>query len=87
VCHVYDFADFECDNDGEALTRAHDLRPTAIVDGFELWQQSRLVHRTDRAMPCKKAAAVPATSSLVPDAEIGQSKNATGIDCEPRRFP
>ena len=47
--HVYDFADFECDSDDEAVTRAHDLRPATVVEGFELWQQSRLVHCADRA--------------------------------------
>ena len=50
--HVYDFAEFECDTDGEALSRASGLRAATVTEGFELWQQNRLVHRAERAPPC-----------------------------------
>ena len=46
--HVYDFAEFDCDTDAQAIAWARRLCPARVADGFELWQQIRLVHRQER---------------------------------------
>ena len=49
--HVHDFAEFDCTDDEQALSRARRLCPSHVADGFELWQQVRLVHRCVRFDP------------------------------------
>lgn len=43
--HIYDFADFASDNDPDAISHARRICPTMIGNGFELWQENRLVDR------------------------------------------
>lgn len=66
--HVYDFAEFDCDTDDQAITRARRLCPARVTDGFELWQQIRLVHREEhkRASQNSRLSSAPMPSSDLP---------------------
>ncbi len=46
--HIYDFIDFAKDSDAEAIAHARRACPSMIGNGFELWQECRLVDRQQR---------------------------------------
>jgi hypothetical protein len=63
--HVYDFAEFESDTDEQALERARHLCPSRVSDGFELWQQIRLVHRHESIGLCRDEYVLPPSPSTI----------------------